>query len=951
MKRFVITVFALLTMNALGANNAVQVDDNGVLTYPADFIRSNNIATLSDIVNSSNAINQAALNSYVPTNSPIYTNTVAKAASALQPDAMLFVTNSGTITTNTTQGFILMAGAAASASDLTNHVGETTDAHGGIMRSASNPGANGQILYINTATGRPYWGTPAIEGGIQYLLTSGVARVNGRYVTTNYTVTVSNGTWDGTTATLTPTGTITVVSTVPIARWEYAHSTHMGMGLTDLIDTGSWVTNAHGLLSAGDIYSVRSVGNETTDIPSIGEEGPVSISLSNLVVWTWGAPGLCGTTNSFEGTHVTVDDPAGELDPVNLRTMQERIADVAASMTPSRWADYDANGTGNKINGVNMGGRRVYLDNQWSMLGSGGYFALSYNGKDILYVSMSNRLLSIAGFTAGPLMTVRVSTNTVTSKPWIEYTTDLSAGNWFEITNATSTYPTKTNGTYVMTFSNAWTTAFFRAVQASTNVNGLVVTVPLTVPAITLGGVTKSAWPVGATGATGAPGPVGPAGQAVTNITYNYTTNLVVIQNNSTTTNINLSTTIITNLNVGGTNITINLSTNYFVVEDYSTNITVQVTTNIDLSTNLYNAVDDSKWPTNQPFVSALIWTNAGANTITTNMGLITATINTNSGAAGSSFVIVGGSGLTNSSSGGSNTIQILTTDLRGTTWPKAHMLDQSGAMYWSDALVYGSGGVNVSYYTNAVVFSALSSTSSVDQTFVVPGTVSNILAQAWGAGGSGGDNAVSGSIGGQGGYSYGVITVEPNETLTVRIGQGGTYNTAVSALPGGGRGKSTSLKYSNGGGYTALLRGTNVLILSGGGGGGGYGQVGGAGGGSTGGAGISTVATPAQGGSQTSGGYFGGSYLQGASCTNSLGASTCVGGGGGGYYGGGCITNTAGSIQASGAGGSCYARPGFLVQRGNNSGAEDYPLVTPAGAGGAIGANGAPGSLLLRYP
>ncbi|MEI6165923.1 MAG: hypothetical protein WCS52_01895 [bacterium] len=389
---------------------------------------------------------------------------------------------------------------------FSSHIGQTTDAHGGVMRSASNPGANGQILYINTATGRPYWGTPAIEGGIQYLLTSGVARVNGRYVTTNYTVTVSNGTWDGSTATLTPTGMITVVSTVPIARWEYSHSTHIGMGLTDLIDTWAWVTNTHGLLSAGDIYSVRSIGNETADIPSIGEEGPVSISLSNLVVWTWGAPGLCGTTNSFEGTHVTVDDPAGELDPVNLRTMQERIDEVFGSMTPSRWADYDANGAGNKIDGVNMGGRRVYLDNQWSMLGSGNYFALSYNGKDILYVSMSNRLLSIAGFTPGPLMTVRVSTNTVTSKPWIEYTTDLTAGNWIEITNATSTYPTKTNGSYVMTFSSVWPTAYFRAVQASTNVNGLVVTVPLTVPAITLGGITKTSWPVGERGPAGKDG-------------------------------------------------------------------------------------------------------------------------------------------------------------------------------------------------------------------------------------------------------------------------------------------------------------------------------------------------------------------------------------------------------------------------------------------------------------
>jgi hypothetical protein len=388
------------------------------------------------------------------------------------------------------------------------------------MRSASNPGANGQVLLLNGSTGRPYWGDPTIEGGINYLVTSGVARVNGRYVTTNYTVTVSNGTWDGSTATLTPTGTITVVSSVPIARWEYVKADSDAIRLNDEINTGAWESQAHGLLTAGDIYSVRSAG-EPSGIPSVGGSSG-TISVSNLVVWTWGAPGMYGTTNDFQGTVLMVDDPAGELDAVNLRTMQAAVAGIDRS--PSAWATYDAAGNPNKTDGVNMGGRRVYLDNQWSLLGSGQYCALSYCGRDIMYVSMSNKLLSVSSFVAGPVITVAVSTNGVTSRPWIEYTRDLGAGNWLEITNATSTYPVKTNGAYVMTFSNVWPTAFFRAVQASTNI-GLVVTVPLTVPAITLGGVTKTAWPVGATGPAGPPGtnvmvfvgsevgPVGPAGR------------------------------------------------------------------------------------------------------------------------------------------------------------------------------------------------------------------------------------------------------------------------------------------------------------------------------------------------------------------------------------------------------------------------------------------------------
>lgn len=410
-------------------------------------------------------------------------------------------------------------------------------------------------------------------------------------------------------------------------------------------------------------------------------------------------------------------------------------------------------------------------------------------------------------------------------------------------------------------------------------------------------------------------------------------------------TNITVSTTVITNLNIGGTNLTINVSTNFFVVEDYSTNISYNVITNLTIQngTNLYNAVDDSKWSTNQPFVSAFVWTNAGANATTTNAGIITAVVNTNSGSAGAGGVIMAGSGLTNVTVGTTNNISISTNDLRGSTWPKAHMIGASGEVYWSDILTFTNSGINITVYTNATVFGALSSTSVVDQIWSVPVGVSNVYIQCWGGGGGGGGGS---SAGGEGGYSAALLSVIPGEALVIQCGQGGKYgNTTTPSLPGGGL--PSSINASGGGGYSAVIRGSYLVILAGGGGGGGYNTIGGAAGGSTGGNGNATgTALYGIGGSQTSGGRTNGLYLSGG---NGLGGGYC-GGGGGGYYGGGGGYGGSGN-HAGGGGGSCMNTFGATLVRGRNAYVDDYYLVSPAGAAGGVGVNGASGAIIIRYP
>jgi hypothetical protein len=314
---------------------------------------------------------------YVQTEGNVESNAVAAFADASGRRIKAYA---GTLLANPTNGapgYVLVYGADGRATwiqtpaTLAAHLAETNNAHGGVMPKASNVGAQGQVLTLNAMTGRPYWADPVIEGGIQYLVTNGVARANARQATTNWAVSVTHGTWDGSVAVLTRTGELAIVSTDPVSRWEYDAGEPPDVGLTDLIDAGGWVTNAHGTITAGDIYNLKICAYRQSAPPSLGDPYPGTIAISNLALWTWSAPGVVGSTNAFEGTLVRVDDPDTELAPVNLRTLDARIAALEASMTPSQWAAYKADGGANPADGPHMAGRRVYLDNQWSLLADG----------------------------------------------------------------------------------------------------------------------------------------------------------------------------------------------------------------------------------------------------------------------------------------------------------------------------------------------------------------------------------------------------------------------------------------------------------------------------------------------------------------------------------------------------------------------------------------------------
>lgn len=114
------------------------------------------------------------------------------------------------------------------------------------------------------------------------------------------------------------------------------------------------------------------------------------------------------------------------------------------------------------------------------------------------------------------------------------------------------------------------------------------------------------------------------------------------------------------------------------------------------------------------------------------------------------------------------------------------------------------------------------------DTSFTVPEGVTNLMVEAWGAGGGGaggypgfwsGNQATSfgggsGGAGGNGGYARTILTVAPGQVLTMRVGVGGALGPGSSSLsfPGGN---------GSAGGATQVLNGSTVLMTCPGGAGG----------------------------------------------------------------------------------------------------------------------------------
>lgn len=236
---------------------------------------------------------------------------------------------------------------------------------------------------------------------------------------------------------------------------------------------------------------------------------------------------------------------------------------------------------------------------------------------------------------------------------------------------------------------------------------------------------------------------------------------------------------------------------------------------------------------------------------------------------------------------------------------------------------------------TNSALASHTFNYTGKEQIFTAP-VAGKYKLETWGAQGG----SYSNNIGGYGGYSVGVTTLNSGGKLYVNVG--GTTTSNVGGYNGGGNGYSSGdeKRFLGGGGATHIATKSGllfslenykdtILIVAGGGGGIYYYSddnkaSGGHGGGFAGNNGqvstswcFSGTDTPATGGTQSGGGLGNndntnnkGSFGQGG--TGTSGYNT---GGGGGFYGGGGTYNV-GCSSESGAGGSGYIGNSLLTNK-----------------------------------
>ena len=124
-------------------------------------------------------------------------------------------------------------------------------------------------------------------------------------------------------------------------------------------------------------------------------------------------------------------------------------------------------------------------------------------------------------------------------------------------------------------------------------------------------------------------------------------------------------------------------------------------------------------------------------------------------------------------------------------------------------------------------------SSTGADQTFTVPAGVTRVEVKLWGAGGGSYSAGPPGGPGGAGAFVRANLAVTPGEVLTVIAGAASPDDAITRGIVYGGGGEGGYFG-ADGGGRSAIRRGTSELVTAGGGGAGAscnFGAVCGAGG------------------------------------------------------------------------------------------------------------------------
>jgi len=263
----------------------------------------------------------------------------------------------------------------------------------------------------------------------------------------------------------------------------------------------------------------------------------------------------------------------------------------------------------------------------------------------------------------------------------------------------------------------------------------------------------------------------------------------------------------------------------------------------------------------------------------------------------------------------------------------------------------------------------ATASFTSGQQAFVVPGGVTTIAIDVFGAQGGSLPSAQNPGVGGLGGRATAAtVAVTAGESLTVVVGaQGASIPGPLNATPSpggaggfpnggpggasvsGGGGLTAAHPGAGGGGASWVARGVTRLIVAGGGGGGSHGGGGGAGG-QNGAAGAKTspdgTSTPGQGGTAAGVGGAGGVGSGATGGPGTVGGGTATGQGGTGGVGGDAGGGAGGGWAGGGGGGG-----GVASAPGGASGGGGGSSVGPAGTTFQTGVRTGNGLIEIRYP
>ena len=195
---------------------------------------------------------------------------------------------------------------------------------------------------------------------------------------------------------------------------------------------------------------------------------------------------------------------------------------------------------------------------------------------------------------------------------------------------------------------------------------------------------------------------------------------------------------------------------------------------------------------------------------------------------------------------------------------------------------------------TQKVISYIASNNQNTTYNVTVPADATSMTAKVWGSGGAGvGENCGGPYSGGSGGYVQGTIPVN-----------GGSVQILIGASGQGSQAGLSGFGAGDGGYFSTVSYGANLLVAGGGGGAGQAGNGGYGGGNASGGTGTSSAnsAYIGQGGTQSSGGIGGSGFaganaggtgtaypgLGGSAGGTGVGQGNRGGGGGAGYYGGG---------------------------------------------------------------